>query len=106
VAADDGLVVMRRTAPPEAPAGPADVLVIVALSRAGRTRLDDGGGGDPPGRRPWSVVLSTEDPCYCDDGRAVRIAIDDDGLDVTFERPGAVILGRSAAAGGTSGGPR
>jgi maltooligosyltrehalose trehalohydrolase len=41
---------------------------------------------------PWSVAMSTEDPAYTDAPRAIAVADAPAGIDITFARPGAVLL--------------
>lgn len=68
------------------------LLVVVRLRDHGQVILAPEAMED---RRPeWTVLLTTEDPAFTLDPRAIEVRFGDEGVLVRFARPGAVILVR------------
>jgi maltooligosyltrehalose trehalohydrolase len=112
------LALRRLLAPPEGPSGSLGPDEIDAAGPDGlwmRRRLRDGGdllvvcrlrGAGPvlipeqdrsPTHDAWKVRLDTEDPAFAQDSQRARVAEMTSGVEVTFVRPGAVVLERRGA---------
>jgi maltooligosyltrehalose trehalohydrolase len=97
-----GLAASPSTHADAADAGPHAVVVrrphdghvfIVAamLSRSGKVELRR--LSEPPrAYHDLRLVLSTEDPRFCEDPGVIRVDRDVDGVTILFDRPGAVVL--------------
>jgi maltooligosyltrehalose trehalohydrolase len=87
---EDTLVVVRT-------AGPATVVVVVRLRGAGAADLAPTLAPlDTAAAAPWQVVLSSEDPAFTPDPAPVTVAVSPGGPRLTFQRPSAIILSRTA----------
>lgn len=115
---DDGTLALRRTSAPRAAndpragdAGgrPADhdprdgdversgvpLVAVVALKGAPRVTLSVAPDGLIRQGERWIVQLTSEDPGFDPAPQPPRVAIDIDRIEMTFARPGAVVLARS-----------
>jgi maltooligosyltrehalose trehalohydrolase len=87
-AVDHETLAFRR----DAPAGQSAVLVVSRLCGNGTASLPRTAARLVAPGEQFALLLSTEDPAFAADPRAIEIVESDQALSILFHRPGAVVL--------------